>query len=64
MCDSSCTNCDGACRTSSGPKPEKDSCRSCPNRQRCHGKRPDITQETVLRLVRDAVLEVLRERGL
>lgn len=64
MCDSSCTNCDGACRTAAGPKPEKDSCRSCPNRQRCHGKRPDITQETVLRLVKDAVLEVLRERGL
>ena len=62
MCDSSCSNCDGAC--SKQNKPEKDSCRTCPNRQRCHGRRPDITEETVMRLVKDAVLEVLKERGL
>ena len=64
MCDSSCSNCDGSCSNASGPKQEKDSCRTCPNRQRCHGRSPDITQETVMRLVRDAVLEVLKERGL
>jgi len=64
MCDSTCSNCDGSCSKASGPKWEKDSCRTCPNRQRCHGRSPDITQETVMRLVRDAVLEVLKERGL
>lgn len=64
MCDSACSNCDGSCSKAAGPKAEKDSCRSCPNRQRCHGRSPDITQETVMRLVRDAVLEVLKERGL
>ena len=65
MCESSCSNCDGSCsKASGGPKQEKDSCRTCPNRQRCHGRSPDITQETVMRLVRDAVLEVLKERGL
>jgi hypothetical protein len=65
MCESSCSNCDGKCASQGGAaKQEKDSCRSCPNRQRCHGRSPDITQETVMRLVRDAVLEVLKERGL
>jgi hypothetical protein len=62
MCDASCTNCDGAC-SARGSKPEKESCRTCPNREKCHGKKPDITQETVMRLVRDAVLEVLKERS-
>jgi hypothetical protein len=64
MCDSACTNCDGACSSNREAKPEKESCRTCPNRRRCHGRSPDITQETVLRLVKDAVLEVLKERGL
>lgn len=65
MCDGSCSNCDGACSGGArSAKPEKDSCRTCPNRKRCHGRSPDITQETVMRLVRDAVLEVLKERGL
>lgn len=64
MCDASCSNCDGACSSNRTAKPEKDSCRTCPNRQRCHGRSPDITQETVMRLVKDAVLEVLKERGL
>lgn len=64
MCDASCSNCDGACSSNRTVKPEKDSCRTCPNRQRCHGRSPDITQETVMRLVKDAVLEVLKERGL
>lgn len=66
MCDSSCSNCNGACANHAGPgaKPEKASCQSCPNRLRCHGKPTVVTQETVMRLVRDAVLEVLRERGL
>lgn len=65
MCESSCSNCDGKCASQGGgAKAEKDSCRTCPNRQRCHGRSPDITQETVMRLVRDVVLEVLKERGL
>lgn len=68
MCESSsCANCSGACghhHAEGGAKPEKESCQSCPNRQRCHGKATVVTQETVLRLIRDAVLEVVRERGL
>jgi len=64
MCDSSCSNCDGSCSKRPGAKEEKESCRTCPNRQRCHGRSPDITQETVMRLVKDVVLEVLKERGL
>lgn len=66
MCDSSCSTCRGDCgqHAGGGSKPEKESCQSCPNRQRCHGKQTVVTQETVLRLIRDAVLEVVRERGL
>ncbi len=43
---------------------ERPECISCPNRMRCHGKPTVITRETVERLVREAVLEVLAERGL
>ena len=43
---------------------EKPSCAGCPNRERCHGRKPVVTQETVVRLVREVVLEVLAERGL
>ncbi len=44
------------------PRPEKESCRTCPNRERCHGKKPEVTRETLLRLIHDTVLEVLSER--
>lgn len=44
--------------------PERPECVSCPNRERCHGKKPVITQQTVLALVREVVREVLAERGL
>lgn len=65
MCESSCSTCRGDCgHHGAVSRPEKDSCQSCPNRQRCHGKPTVVTQETVLRLIRDAVLEVVRERGL
>lgn len=66
MCDSACSTCRGDCghHAAGDSKPEKDSCQSCPNRQRCHGKATVITQDTVLRLIRDAVMEVVKERGL
>ena len=40
---------------------ESADCRTCPNRERCHGRKPVVTSDTVMRLVRDTVIEVLRE---
>lgn len=42
---------------------EKPECRTCPNRQRCHGQAPQVTDETLVRLIADAILEVLKEKG-
>lgn len=56
-----CVDCRGDCKPAPGLREEKDSCRTCPNRERCHGKKPEVTRETVMRLVRDAVIEVLGE---
>ncbi len=50
-----------ACEESQ-PHPEKEACRTCPNRERCHGKKPDVTRETLMRLIHQVVLEVLSER--
>ena len=45
-------------------KPEKESCTTCPNRMKCHGKAPEVTHELLVRWVREATLEVLSERKL
>jgi len=45
------------------PKPETDACRSCAHRERCHGKKPFVTRDTVMQLIRETVSEVLRERA-
>jgi hypothetical protein len=60
-CSGGCANCSGACKSASGPKVERESCQTCPNRVTCHGKAPFITQDTVLRLVRDTVRTVVAE---
>ncbi len=60
-CAGGCAGCGGACEKSTGPKVEKESCRSCPNRQRCHGQWPEVTQQTVIRLIEDTVREVVLE---
>ncbi|MBS1150582.1 MAG: hypothetical protein H6Q89_2280 [Myxococcaceae bacterium] len=57
---SACTHC--PTEAPAVAKEEKESCRTCPNRQQCHGKRPDLTQDTLLRLIRDTVIEVLAQQ--
>ncbi len=43
------------------PRPEKESCRSCAHRVRCHGKAPEVTKDTILQLIDEAIREVLRQ---
>ncbi len=44
-----------------GPsKPEKESCRTCANRVRCHGKVPEVTKDTIVQLIDEALREALR----
>jgi hypothetical protein len=57
-CGGGCTG----CTSGSAPKEERDSCRTCPNRQRCHGRAPEITEETLVRVICDAIVEVLAEQ--
>jgi hypothetical protein len=45
----------------SHPRVEKESCRTCAHRVRCHGKAPDVTQDTILQLIDEALREVLRQ---
>ncbi len=37
-------------------------CQTCPHRERCHGKKPELSHEALLQLIRETVIEVLRER--
>jgi hypothetical protein len=47
--------------TGGDPRPERASCISCAHRGRCHGRKPIVTRDTILQLVREAVVEVLTE---
>ncbi len=54
-------SCGGKCASGGcgGKGPEKASCASCPNRPTCRGKAPEYTEALLVRLVREAVLEVV-----
>lgn len=52
-----------AARAQSPLMAEKPECRTCPNREKCHGQRPEVTDETLVRLIAEAVLEVLKEQS-
>ena len=56
-CGGGCVN----CTSGGGQKVEKPECTSCPNRMRCHGRRTVITDDTLVRLIADAVADVLTE---
>jgi hypothetical protein len=56
-CGGGCIGCGG----DAGAKREKPECASCPNRMHCHGRRTEVTEDTLVRLIADAVIEVLGE---